>query len=218
MASTTMVALASRTFEEILRTHPPAVSSGIGVLIDMALFWKAAGPERYFTVSEEFDQQLIHCYSTIYPAVSSERITPTPPTSSPSPLPPTLPLEHLGMILLDQYPRNAFRSSPKQYATDPLALKYANLAIKHNLDAHVEDALKPFFYLPFGHSESLQDQDTGVQLGEKIGGEFLKHAKEHRGVIRRFGRFCHRNQVLGRETTEEEKRFLAEEKPEWARS
>lgn len=212
-----MAALAGRTFEEILCTPPPTLTSGISALIDMALFWKAAGPERYFTVSPEFDQQLIHRYSIIYPAISSESITPTSPTSSPPS--PTLSLEHLGMILLlDQYPRNAFRSSPKQYATDHLGLKYANIAAKHRLDEHVKDTLKPFFYLPFGHSERLEDQDKGVELGEKIGGPFLEHAKEHREVIRRFGRFCHRNEVLGRETTEEEKKFLAEEKPAWARS
>lgn len=122
------------------------------------------------------------------------------------------------ILLLDQFPRNAFRGSPKQYSSDSLALKYANIALKHKLDDQLEDAMKTFIYLPFGHSERLEDQDTGIKYGEKVGGLFLEHAKEHREVIRRFGRFCHRNEVLGRETTEEEKDFLANEKPAWAKS
>lgn len=213
-------ALAGRTFEEILRTPPPAVSAGVGALVDMALFWKAAGPARYFARSDEFDSQLINRYSTIYPAVHSEKITPTIPTSCtpPSDLS-TIVDQHLGMVLLlDQYPRNAFRGSAKQYQSDALARKWADIAIKHDLDKQLDSVLCTFFYLPFGHSEHLEDQNRAVQLGERIGDPFLGFAKEHRDVVAKFGRFCHRNDVMGRQTTQEEADWMANEAPAWAKS
>lgn len=210
--------LAGRTFEEILRTPPPTLAAGVGVLIDMALFWKAAGPERYFTQSDEFDDQLIKRYSTVYPEVHAERITPMIPTCS-STVETRLAEEYLGMmLLLDQYPRNAFRSSPKQYQSDTLARKWANIAIKHGLDRKIDQTLCTFFYLPFAHSESLADQNRAVELGERLGDPFLDFAKQHRDVVAKFGRFCHRNQVMGRQTTDEEARWIATEAPAWARS
>lgn len=217
-------ALAGRTFEEILRTPTPTLTAGVSALIDMASFWKAAGPERYFARSDEFDEQLIHRYSTIYPAVHSEKITPTIPSSSSSSSSSekegsNLADQHLGMILLlDQYPRNAFRGSPKQYQSDALARKWADIAIKHGMDRKVDSTLCTFFYLPFGHSEDLADQNRAVELGERLGDPFLSFAKEHRDVVAKFGRFCHRNEVMGRETTKEESHWMANEAPAWAKS
>lgn len=204
-------ALAGRTFEEILRTPAPTLSAGVGALIDMAMFWKAAGPTRYFTRSDEFDSQLVSRYSSIYPAVHAERITPTLNSSAAD--------EHLGMILLlDQYPRNAFRGSVKQYQSDSLACKWADVAIRHGLDKKVGEGMKMFMYMPFAHSERIEDQDRAVELGEGLGGQFLEFSKEHREVVRRFGRFCHRNEVMGRETTEEERDWMEKEAPAWAKS
>ncbi|SNX86373.1 uncharacterized protein MEPE_05082 [Melanopsichium pennsylvanicum] len=212
-------ALAGRTFEQILCTSAPTLSAGVGALIDMAMFWKAAGPERYFTRSDEFDNQLVSRYSTIYPAVHSERITPTIISSSSSSNTPSIADEHLGMILLlDQYPRNAFRGSAKQYQSDTLARKWADIAIKHAMDRKIDQSLCTFFYLPFGHSEHLDDQNRAVELGERIGDPFLSFAKQHRDVVARFGRFCHRNQVMHRETTDEEQRWMQQEAPAWAKS
>ncbi|CBQ69473.1 conserved hypothetical protein [Sporisorium reilianum SRZ2] len=211
--------LIGRTFEEILRTPPPALSAGVGALIDMAAFWTAAGPARYFARSDEFDQQLVQRYSAIYPEVHAERITPTIPSSSTSTPAQSVAQQHLGMILLlDQYPRNAFRGSAKQYQSDGLARKWADMAITHGMDRAVDPSLCTFFYLPFGHSESLADQDRAVELGQRLGDPFLGFAEEHRDVVARFGRFCHRNEVMGRETTKEEADFLANEAPAWARS
>lgn len=193
----------------------------MAALLDMAAFWKAAGPSRYFAQSDEFDQQLIQRYSSIYPEVHAERITPTIPSTSTASAVSAQSLlaeQHLGMILLlDQYPRNAFRGSAKQYQSDALARKWADIAISHGLDKSIDQTLCTFFYLPFGHSESLADQDRAVELGQRIGDPFLGFAKEHRDVVARFGRFCHRNPVMGRETTKEEADFLAKA-PAWAKS
>ena len=217
--TSTAASLVGRTFEEILRSPSPTLSAGVGALIDMALFWKAAGPQRYFAKSDEFDNQLIQRYSKIYPEVHAERITPNMPSSSAITAESLLAEQHLGMILLlDQFPRNAFRGSAKQYQSDALARKWADIAISHGLDRSVDQSLSLFFYLPFGHSESLADQDRAVELGQRLGDPFLGFAKEHRHVVARFGRFCHRNKVLGRQTTDEEAHFLANEAPAWARS
>ncbi|TKY88608.1 hypothetical protein EX895_002597 [Sporisorium graminicola] len=219
MASTA-ANLVGRTFEEIIRTPPPALSAGVAALIDMAAFWKAAGPSRYFARSDEFDQQLVQRYSSIYSEVHAERITPAIPSSSgPVSAQSLLAEQHLGMVLLlDQYPRNAFRGSAKQYQSDALARKWADIAITHGLDKAIDQTLCFFFYLPFGHSESLADQDRAVELGQRVGDPFLRMIKEHRDVVARFGRFCHRNKVMGRETTKDEADFLANEAPAWAKS
>ncbi|EST09159.1 Protein of unknown function DUF924 [Kalmanozyma brasiliensis GHG001] len=212
--------LVGKTFQEILRTPPPAVSAGVGGLIDMALFWKAAGPSRYFAQSEEFDRQLVERYSRIYPEAYAEKLTPTIPSASAETSGESMLAEqHLGMVLLlDQFPRNAFRGSPKQYQSDRLAKKWAEIAIEHGLNRKVDESVELFFYLPWGHSENLEDQDKGLREAERIGGQFLGAAREHREVIARFGRFCHRNEVLGRESTEEEKEWLANEAHAWAKS
>lgn len=110
------------------------------------------------------------------------------------------------MILLDQFPRNAFRGSARMFATDGQARDVASRAIDAGHDRAVAPELRMFFYLPFEHSESLDDQDRSVALHEAIG--FTKYAIEHRDIIQRFGRFPHRNAVLGRESTPEERAFL----------
>lgn len=114
------------------------------------------------------------------------------------------------VVLLDQFPRNAFRNTPRMYATDAMARKIADAALKAGHDQAVEPALRLFFYLPFGHSENLADQERSVALSEALGEPNLSHAKRHRDIIRRFGRFPHRNPILGRAMTPEEQRYLDE--------
>nr|EIU3441063.1 DUF924 family protein [Pseudomonas aeruginosa] len=82
-------------------------------------------------------------------------------------------------------------------------------ALGQGLDRQVEDALRLFFYLPFAHAENLADQDRSVALNHGLGQPFLAHAREHREIIRRFGRFPHRNPILGRPSSAEELAFLA---------
>jgi uncharacterized protein (DUF924 family) len=113
------------------------------------------------------------------------------------------------LILLDQYPRNSFRGTAHQFATDPLALMFANQAVARDLHLAVEPVLKNFLLLPFEHSERIEDQDRYKALvaGDE---ELEKWGKLHRDIIVRFGRFPHRNAALGRRTTPEEQAFLDE--------
>ena len=112
------------------------------------------------------------------------------------------------LILLDQFPRNAFRGSARMYATDPQAREIARQAQAAGHPARVEAGLRLFFGLPFTHSEDLADQDLAVCLQTPAGGDALRFAKGHRDIVRRFGRFPHRNALLGRATTPEEQAFL----------
>jgi len=112
------------------------------------------------------------------------------------------------LVLTDQFPRNAFRGTGHMYATDPLARFYARRALDAGHMERVDPELRLFFCLPFAHSEELLDQDLSVQLNARLGQPWLEHAEGHRDIIRRFGRFPHRNPMLGRTTTPEEVEFL----------
>lgn len=113
------------------------------------------------------------------------------------------------VLLLDQIPRNVFRNSGHAFATDPLALHYANRAIDAGHDAKIDAGLRFFFYLPFEHSEAIADQDRAVELFTTLGNaDLLGYANAHRDVIVRFGRFPHRNAALGRTNTPEEQAWL----------
>ncbi|MCQ9617846.1 DUF924 family protein [Paenalcaligenes niemegkensis] len=115
------------------------------------------------------------------------------------------------LILLDQYPRNCFRNTGHMYATDPLARHYARLVTERKGDLNLEPSLRVFCYLPFTHSEDPLDQDLAVQLNERgETGEGLKFALHHRDIIKRYGRFPHRNAILARRSTQDELRFLEE--------
>jgi uncharacterized protein (DUF924 family) len=112
------------------------------------------------------------------------------------------------LLLLDQYPRNAFRHTPHMYATDVLARQFARQAIARGHAAQVDAALRLFYCLPFAHSEDLPDQELSVTLNAQLGPEARRHAEGHRDIVRRFGRFPHRNAILGRESTAAEAAFL----------
>ena len=113
------------------------------------------------------------------------------------------------VLLLDQIPRNVFRDSGHAFATDPLALHYANRAIDAGHDAKIDAGLRFFFYLPFEHSEAIADQDRAVDLFTSLGNaNLLGYANAHRDVIVRFGRFPHRNHALGRSNSPEEQAWL----------
>ena len=111
------------------------------------------------------------------------------------------------MILLDQYPRNSFRGTAHQFATDPLALMFARDAIARGYLGAFEPDLRQFLLLPLMHSEALADQDALLPLCADMP-DTLRFAHVHRDIIVRFGRFPHRNAALGRETTPEEQAFL----------
>ena len=112
------------------------------------------------------------------------------------------------IILMDQFPRNMFRGSARTFATDPRALAAARHAVDAGYDKRVGEIARTFFYLPFEHSENLADQERALQLFE--GQANLEWARKHWEIIRRFGRFPHRNAVLGRQSTPAEIEFLKE--------
>ena len=116
-------------------------------------------------------------------------------------------------IVLDQFPRNMFRNDPRAYASDDTALATAEYAVRAGFDREFPPIARAFFYLPFEHSENLEHQRRSVELTSALpydsrAAAFIEHAKEHKETIERFGRFPHRNAILGRESTPEELEFL----------
>ncbi len=119
------------------------------------------------------------------------------------------------IIMLDQFSRNLFRESPRAFAADSRARETAYHAIKQGFDAGISPTAKLFFYLPLEHSEILDDQEQSLKLINAIDDKRIsKAAKEHYETILRFGRFPHRNTVLGRENTPEENIYL-KNPPNW---
>lgn len=113
------------------------------------------------------------------------------------------------VILLDQLPLNIYRDKPESFAGEALAREVAGNALSKGWDRELGDKQKAFLYIPFMHSENLADQNRSVELYRQAGLEGnLRWAEHHRNIIRRFGRFPHRNAILGRESTEEERRWL----------
>lgn len=112
-------------------------------------------------------------------------------------------------ILLDQFPRNLFRNSSRAFASDAKALATTKAAIAQGFDLQLSSEQRQFFYLPFMHSEVLAEQEESLRLYAALGNAYaLDYAQQHHAIIARFGRFPHRNAVLGRESTAEELEFL----------
>ena len=123
----------------------------------------------------------------------------------------TTPLEFAAAVIaLDQFPRNMFRGTPRAFATDALALAISQHAIAAQLDEQLTRMQRLFLYMPFQHSEDRAVQERSIQLFTQLGErETLGYAHRHKDVIDRFGRFPHRNEVLGRASTAEELQFVA---------
>jgi uncharacterized protein (DUF924 family) len=116
------------------------------------------------------------------------------------------------VIILDQLPLNMYRGDPMSFSTEVKSRDIASVAIEQNFDTELSGEQKAFLYMPFMHSESMQDQDKSVALYEAAGLENnLKFAHHHRDIIRRFGRFPHRNNILGRASTQAEIAYLQSE-------
>jgi uncharacterized protein (DUF924 family) len=167
--------------------------------VAVVAFWREAGPALWFAKDVAFDQRFRDHFLGLHDRAARGALDGWRETADGA---------MALVILLDQFPRNAFRGSSRMYATDERARHIAHAAIAAGHDKAFAPALRVFLYLPFGHSESLADQDRAVALCETLGEPTISHARQHRDVIRRFGRFPHRNPILGRPMTEEEQRYL----------
>jgi uncharacterized protein (DUF924 family) len=115
------------------------------------------------------------------------------------------------IVVLDQFPRNIHRDTPDAFASDDKARELAEVAVARGFDQGLTVDQRLFMYLPFEHSVHLPDQDKAVALISALGdAEYTRYAEAHRDVIRRFGRFPHRNAILGRASTEAEQAYLAQ--------
>ncbi|MFD2236719.1 DUF924 family protein [Aureimonas populi] len=164
-------------------------------------FWREAGPERWFSSEKAFDETIRQRFGDLHErALMGE-------------------LDHWAeepngalalVIVLDQFSRNIHRGSAQMYAGDEKALQIARAALARGDHHRVGEDLNQFFAMPHMHSERLADQEECVGWMEEIGEANLVHAVDHRDIVARFGRFPHRNRILGRETTPEEQAFLDE--------
>jgi uncharacterized protein (DUF924 family) len=173
---------------------------------DIVAFWRSAGPKRWFQKDVAFDEAIRLKFEPTHHAAARGDYAKWIETAEGA----------LGLIiLLDQFPRNLYRGSAHQFATDGLARKVAHDAVARGHDQAVEAAMRSFVYLPFTHSEDLADQDLSLRLNEAMARAahnpaLTKWAVVHRDIIVRFGRFPHRNAALGRDTTPQEQAFLDE--------
>jgi len=168
---------------------------------DVVRFWRDAGPKRWFAKSSAFDADFRSRFEALHQAAAARALDGWAADAEGA-----LAL----LVLLDQFPRNAYRGTAHMFATDGLARAIARAAIASGLDRQVEAGLRCFFYLPFMHSEDLADQERSVQLNAALDANTQRFAQMHHELIARFSRFPHRNAVMGRETTAEEQRFLDE--------
>jgi uncharacterized protein (DUF924 family) len=167
---------------------------------EVVAFWENAGPGLWFAKDAEFDRRFRERFLPLHEAAARGELNGWIATPAGA-----LAL----MVLLDQFPRNSFRGTPRMYATDAAARTLAAAAIAAGHDRAMAMELQKFFYLPFAHSENLADQERAVELCRRLGGKDLRQAEHHRDIVRRFGRFPHRNTILGRPSTQAEQEYLA---------
>ena len=177
-------------------------------------FWfgKPEDPERYhhrqiwFRSTPEFDRAVRDNFAAEHVAAVAGKLAEWEAE----------PLSALALVmLLDQVPRNIFRSTPRAFASDPLALATTQRCMERGFDEAVPAAWRVFFYLPFEHSEVLAHQQRGLDLllalppipGRRMDGHM---SRLHLEIIERFGRFPHRNAILGRPSTDAERAFLVD--------
>ena len=168
---------------------------------DIVTFWRNAGYERWYAKDDAFDQELRDRFMGTWEAARDGKLSDWQGSDEG-----VLAL----LIVLDQFPRNMFRGDARAFSTDPLARTVASRAIAEGRDQRIEQGMRSFMYLPFEHSEDMADQERSVALFESLSADSLKWAVLHADIIRKFGRFPHRNAVLGRATTPEESVFLSD--------
>ncbi|MER0238763.1 DUF924 family protein [Fulvimarina sp. MAC8] len=165
-------------------------------------FWWNAGPDKWFSKDEAFDETIRNRFLDIYERAADGHLDDwiEEPTGA-------LAL----VILLDQFPRNMFRGTPRAYATDEKAREIGRQALNRGDHETVSEEINQFLAMPLMHSEKLEDQEACIEWMKRVGTEQnIEYAQHHRDIIARFGRFPHRNGILGRDSTDEEKEYLKE--------
>jgi uncharacterized protein (DUF924 family) len=166
-------------------------------------FWfEELSPKQWFVSSEEVDAKIVGRFSAIHDAaikgeLESWRVTPEGSLAE--------------IIVLDQFSRNIYRGKPGAFTNDLAALVLAQEAIRKDFHSKLETFKRNFIYMPFMHSESLKVHERAVKLFNEPGMEdYLDYEFRHKKIIERFGRFPHRNQILGRSSNSEEIEFLSQ--------
>jgi len=170
---------------------------------DVLGFWfDELEPKDWFEVNAKVDEEISRRFSALHERLSeadTDKFLSDPDTAL------------AAIIVLDQFSRNMFRKTGKAFASDPKALAIAKAALAKGYVELVPEKRRSFFRMPFMHSENLADQQRCVELFEAAGDEYsAKFAREHLEIIRRFGRFPHRNKALDRPSTAREIAFLDE--------
>lgn len=157
-------------------------------------------PSQWFKAEPEVDSAIRIRFGAVYEAAAEGRLASWR----------HVPEGRLAEILvLDQFPRNMFRGRPESFATDRLALRLAQEAVANGADQKLTTTQRAFLYMPYMHSESRADHLEAVRLFSQPGLEFnLKYEIAHKNIIDRFGRYPHRNAILGRESTADEIQFI----------
>lgn len=167
---------------------------------DVLEFWRAAGHDRWWGKNDAFDAEIRKRFTDTWNAARNGHLSSWQAS------------DHGALalvIVLDQFPRNIFRNDARAFSTDTVARDVASRAIAEGRDHRIDALLRSFMYMPFMHSENLADQERCVALFDQSGyEENHKFALDHAAIIRKFGRFPHRNLVLGREMKPEETAFL----------
>jgi uncharacterized protein (DUF924 family) len=162
-------------------------------------FWREAGPETWFKKDAAFDGAIADRFGELHARAAAGHFAAWAST----------PEGALALVLLlDQFSRNLCRGSPQAFAQDERALEIARAAIHAGFDQALPSELRAFFFMPFMHSERIADQERCVALCHAYAPFNLRYALEHERIIRRFGRFPHRNAVLGRTMSAAEQTFM----------
>lgn len=176
--------------------------TGVGDIAPSGIlaFWREAGRERWYKRDDAFDAEVRRRFLPLWEeAIAGELASWEDSDEGALAL----------VIVLDQFPRNMFRGTPQAFASDALARDVARHAIARGVDKRIDPILLEFIYMPFMHSEHLPDQLHCVALFQGTDNtDNLKYAREHADIIQRFGRFPHRNRLLGRDSTADEQAFL----------
>ncbi len=170
---------------------------------DVVAFWEGAGPEKWYVQDDAFDQEIRDKFGADWRTAHDGGLRHWAVDA----------VGALGLvILLDQFPRNMFRDDPRAFATDAIALEVSGQMIANGWDREIEGDMRQFVYMPFMHSEDMAHQDICVDLMESRMDEGNNdvHARAHREIIKRFGRFPYRNGPLDRGMTAEEQAFIDE--------